>query len=67
MEFVGRSYKMAWLFWYLYVIQVYILPTSEALKSGFTIRLDAGAKECFYEEIKSNISLDVEYQVNKII
>lgn len=49
----------------LFFIQVVFLPTSEALKNGFTIQVEPGAKECFYEEIKSNVSLDVEYQVKK--
>lgn len=56
---------MAWMLLLVLFIQVVVLPTSEGLKNGFTIKVDAGARECFYEEIKSNISLDVEYQVLK--
>ncbi|XP_031557158.1 transmembrane emp24 domain-containing protein 5-like [Actinia tenebrosa] len=63
MDFLRSSFKMAWFLLFLFFIQVVILPTSEALKSGFTIKVEAGNKECFFEEIKSNVSLDVEYQV----
>ncbi|EDO35763.1 predicted protein [Nematostella vectensis] len=45
-----------------FVLQQTWRPSS-ALKSGFTFRVDPGKRDCFYETIKRNVTLDVEYQV----
>ncbi len=36
------------------------------MESGFTFILGAGQRECFFENLKVNMSLDLEYQVTKL-
>ena len=36
------------------------------MESGFTFLLGARKKECFYETLKVNMSLDLEYQVSLV-
>lgn len=36
---------------------------SQSLDSDFTFTLPAGRKECFYQTMKSDASLEIEYQV----
>ncbi|KAK3702966.1 hypothetical protein QZH41_012406, partial [Actinostola sp. cb2023] len=60
MEGFRRSFiKLAKL---LFLLQLFVLQ-NEALRNGFTIKVDAGNRECFYEDIKTNVSLDIEFQV----
>lgn len=48
----------------LLFVQLWIFSTN-GLKNGFTIRVDAGEKECFYEDITTtNVTLDIEFQVS---
>ena len=37
-----------------------------AMESGFTFLLGARQRECFFENLKVNMSLDLEYQVTNI-
>ena len=37
-----------------------------AMESGFTFLLAARQRECFFENLKVNMSLDLEYQVTNI-
>lgn len=36
---------------------------SQSLDSDFTFTLPAGQKECFYQTMKKDASLEIEYQV----
>lgn len=38
---------------------------SQSLDSDFTFTLPAGRKECFYQTMKKEASLEIEYQVIK--
>lgn len=38
---------------------------SQSLDSDFTFTLPAGRKECFYQTMKKDASLEIEYQVIK--
>lgn len=40
---------------------------SQSLDSDFTFNLPAGRKECFYQSMKKDASLEIEYQVHYII
>ena len=40
---------------------------SQSLDSDFTFTLPAGRKECFYQTMKKDASLEIEYQVITII
>lgn len=37
---------------------------SQSLDSDFTFTLPAGRKECFYQSMKKDASLEIEYQVH---
>lgn len=39
---------------------------SQSLDSDFTFTLPAGQKECFYQTMKKDASLEIEYQVIRI-
>ena len=57
----------------LYVLSVFVALVSErfvvlaafsqSLDSDFTFTLPAGRKECFYQTMKKDASLEIEYQV----
>lgn len=38
---------------------------SQSMDSDFTFTLPAGRKECFYQTMKKDASLEIEYQVIK--
>lgn len=38
---------------------------SQAMDSDFTLNLPAGRKECFYQTMKRDASLEIEYQVRR--
>lgn len=40
-----------------------LLPLSSAMTNGFTTVVEAGKVNCFYENIDSNKTLEIEYQV----
>lgn len=40
---------------------------SQSLDSDFTFTLPAGHKECFYQTMKKDASLEIEYQVIKLL
>ena len=46
------------------LLSVQNLPESSALSNGFTIVVEPGSRECFYEELVRNQTMDVEYQVS---
>lgn len=39
---------------------------SQSLDSDFTFTLPAGRKECFYQSMKKDASLEIEYQVHQV-
>lgn len=39
---------------------------SQSLDSDFTFTLPAGRKECFFQGMKKDASLEIEYQVNQL-
>lgn len=39
---------------------------SQAMDSDFTLTLPAGRKECFYQTMKRDASLEIEYQVSDV-
>lgn len=45
---------------------VVLAAFSQSLDSDFTFTLPAGRKECFYQTMKKDASLEIEYQVIKI-
>ena len=47
---------------FLFLVQK--LPQSESLSNGFTIVVEAGKRECYYEVLARNQTMDVEYQVS---
>lgn len=44
---------------------VVLAAFSQSLDSDFTFTLPAGRKECFYQTMKKDASLEIEYQVTK--
>lgn len=44
---------------------VVLAAFSQSLDSDFTFSLPAGRKECFYQTMKKDASLEIEYQVIK--
>ncbi len=44
---------------------VVLAAFSQSLDSDFTFTLPAGRKECFYQTMKKDASLEIEYQVIK--
>lgn len=40
-----------------------VVGFSQSLDSDFTFTLPAGQKECFYQTMKKDASLEIEYQV----
>lgn len=44
---------------------VVLAAFSQSLDSDFTFTLPAGRKECFYQTMKNDASLEIEYQVIK--
>lgn len=44
---------------------VVLAAFSQALDSDFTFTLPAGRKECFFQTMKKDASLEIEYQVTK--
>ena len=42
-----------------------LLPLSSAMTNGFTTVVEAGKVNCFYENIDSNKTLEIEYQVRR--
>lgn len=42
---------------------VVVAAFSQSLDSDFTFTLPAGRKECFYQTMKKDASLEIEYQV----
>lgn len=40
---------------------------SQSLDSDFTFTLPAGRKECFYQTMKKDASMEIEYQVKKTL
>lgn len=42
---------------------VVLASFSQSLDSDFTFTLPAGRKECFYQAMKKDASLEIEYQV----
>ncbi|KAF0021578.1 hypothetical protein F2P81_026169 [Scophthalmus maximus] len=45
---------------------VVLASFSQSVDSDFTFTLPAGRKECFYQTMKKDASLEIEYQVVKI-
>lgn len=45
---------------------VVLAAFSQSFDSDFTFTLPAGRKECFYQTMKKDASLEIEYQVIKI-
>lgn len=43
-----------------------LLPVSRAMLNGFTTVVEAGKVNCFYENIDSNRTLEMEYQVRVV-
>lgn len=46
---------------------VVLAAFSQSLDSDFTFSLPAGRKECFYQTMKKDASLEIEYQVIKTL
>lgn len=46
---------------------VVLASFSQSLDSDFTFTLPAGRKECFYQTMKKDASLEIEYQVTKTL
>lgn len=46
---------------------VVLASFSQSLDSDFTFTLPAGRKECFYQTMKKDASLEIEYQVIKTL
>lgn len=44
---------------------VVLAAFSQAMDSDFTFTLPAGRKECFYQPMKKDASLEIEYQVRQ--
>lgn len=44
---------------------VVLAAFSQAMDSDFTFTLPAGRKECFYQTMKKDASLEIEYQVRQ--
>lgn len=45
---------------------VVLAAFSQAMDSDFTFTLPAGRKECFYQTMKKDASLEIEYQVRQL-
>lgn len=66
--------RLRWELVGLLVVGVCVLEWSEvtgaftqALDSDFTFTLPPGRKECFYQTMKKDASLEIEYQVNMLL
>lgn len=44
---------------------VAVAAFSQAMDSDFTFTLPAGTKECFYQTMRKDASLEIEYQVGQ--
>lgn len=66
MEFVPLLFCVLSVFITFIAQRFVVLATfSQAMDSDFTFTLPAGRKECFYQTMKKDASLEIEYQVRQ--
>lgn len=59
----NMTFPLEYLAASILLLSVQKLPESLAFSNGFTIVVEPGSRECFYEELARNQTIDVEYQV----
>lgn len=63
MEYVRLLLCALYVFVALVSERFMVAAFSQSLDSDFTFTLPAGHKECFYQTMKKDASLEIEYQV----
>lgn len=65
MEFLPLRFCVLSVFITFIAQRFVVAAFSQAMDSDFTFTLPAGRKECFYQTMKKDASLEIEYQVRR--